>query len=238
LTAAEWTQLKATLLACASWTPPEEDTFAEPVGDIEAAAKDASHVFEYGGDPLARWRIGHHVFLAILLSIVVGLRRFELAIRAGSHTAARESLQRCSRLLLGAASALRYTGDFSRAAYQAIVRPSMARAGPRFSGLMNEDHRAMVKKLQELKPVFHAMPEILAEDHRAFVAAKRRCMNAHLHVCEMFESNGPSLRSPSSSKPALDALRDLAARRLGYVSREVDETECAHAEGAGNGSDE
>ncbi len=174
---------------------------------------------ESQGDAKQRWRVGHHAFLVLIQGIILSLVSFERAIDAGALPEAALALRRGATLLRGARAAFCFGSDFDRDTYEEIVRPSMASAHPRFSGLMNSDHRALIDRLRRLEPLFRNIPESLAKEHEEFAIAKRDCIAAHIRVCEVFQREGRSLRMSEKSKtPAIEVLTHLGNQRLGLLS--------------------
>src|SRR5204862_471760 len=82
-------------------------------------------VVRVSGDPLRRWRVGHHVFFALIQSLVVTFHWFSSAIAAADLDAAQAALELAATLMWGSAAAFRFAGDFPPEEYDEVVRPSM-----------------------------------------------------------------------------------------------------------------
>ncbi len=173
-------------------------------------------------EPVRRWRIGHHVFLVLIQSLVVSFNCFGNMIRAGNLSEAKTLLKLATRLMFGSASALRFAGDFRGEQYENQVRPSMMPPNlePGFSGLQSMDHQYLTKSLANLKPIFTNLDPCLQAQHAQFTRAFEVTYDAHKFVCARFRGEEiPSLRmNPGSKRSAVAVLDQLKSVRLRAVN--------------------
>lgn len=172
-------------------------------------------------NPLARWRVGHHLFFVLIQGLVLALRRFELALEAGSTQDAASRLESATSLLWASAIAMRFAGDFEPEKYDHEVRPTMTppQVPDGFSGLLSQDHHAMVETLKRLRPVFAAPPPGLERSRDRFVAALDSAYRCHMFVCRRFAGDeAPSLRTATgNARSAVQVLEKFHRSRVETV---------------------
>lgn len=170
-------------------------------------------------DPARRWLQGHHVFAALTQGLTWSLLSFERLQPEPTEAQTQRFLQRMARLYRASAAAFRFTADFSPAAYEHLIRPSMSEphvpAG--FSGSMSVDHGHLVSVLTRLRPVLAQAKALCPDEHAAMVDALTLVYDDHRHVCARFAgAHGASLRSARQSEAtaAVDMIDRFKVRRL------------------------
>jgi hypothetical protein len=169
-------------------------------------------------DPVRRWILGHHVFIAIVQGLILALHALKgaLAEKSAQETAAAFELSII--LLEGSALAFRFTSDFCAAQYENVVRPTMMppRAPQGLSGLLSADHRYLIKTLVEMKPSFESLDPALRPYYSRFRSAFQSAYEAHKFVCARFRGDEkPSLLMKSSSKTsAVEELDHYMHKRM------------------------
>src|SRR5688572_9885686 len=179
LPAAEWLQLRyafESLVRYLLWAPqgPAPDPRDWLVAD---AAR---------GDALRRWIYGHRVFMALLQGLIVVANDLKLALADNGDGEAKAAFDVAAALLLGSARGFRFATDFSRAAYEHEVRPSMMppRAVPGLSGALSQDHARLMKTMAALKPDFAVLKPALRPWYARFREAFQVSFDDHTLVCE------------------------------------------------------
>jgi len=111
-------------LAVPNVVPAAADVPLEPMADV-------------GDIALRRWRLGHHVFNALVSFSTVELTRCQ-----ESDTAAgvKIHLDRASRLFRGTTAAMWYAEAFPRQLYKDLIRPSMAMISETETGFSGADN--------------------------------------------------------------------------------------------------
>lgn len=173
-------------------------------------------------DALLRWKRGHKVFFLVLQGLIVRLRRFQSTISGGQLEQADQHLQSAARLMAGAASIMRFTGDFPQKKYESEVRPTMCPPNTidGFSGLLSRDHAELLLIIRELKPVFANLPPQLAHTRRMFFDALAAVYDCHIHVCDQFGGGktGSLRMNESTEKSSVEVLETLKENRLKPVT--------------------
>ena len=153
-------------------------------------------------DPMTRWIIGHQIFAALTQGLIMALQGFETAIVIGDSTSVRAALGLAANLLAASAMAFRFACDFPSEAYRDVVRPSMMPPHIRegFSGLLSDDHRALVKVLTRLRPLMAAAEIQFPAAHARLTRALQRVYDDHVLICARFGgAAAPSLRGQTCS---------------------------------------
>lgn len=169
-------------------------------------------------DELHRWRVGHHVFLVLLQSLILVFNCIDGAIKEGESHKAGLLLDLASSLMYGSAAALRFTSDFPVQGYEEKVRPSMAppHVEPGFSGLQSLDHQYFIRTLRDMKSVIQQSEPSIKVRYDRFLSAFAQTYEAHKFVCSRFNGDSePSFRMNHASKrTASDVLENLKRARL------------------------
>jgi hypothetical protein len=170
-------------------------------------------------DPVRRWLQGHHVFAALTQGLTWSLLSFERLQPEPTEAQTQRFLQGMARLYRASAAAFRFTADFSPAAYEHLIRPSMSEphvpAG--FSGSMSVDHGHLVSVLTRLRPALAQAAVQCPEEHAAMVQALTLVYDDHRHVCARFAgAQGASLRSARQAEAtaAVEMIDRFKVRRL------------------------
>ena len=198
--------------APASRTPPEA---APPA---QAAVVDA----------MTRWVTGHHLFFALVQSLIVVHEWLERALRENGLHDAREALVVATELWWACAAAFRFAGDFPAQAYTDTVRPSMAPpfVSEGFSGSLFSDHVYLLRRLKRMKPALQALPRELRAQHRQYLNALDSVYCSHAFVCERFVGSAASLRDSARGTEASAAatIRGRLKQRAVCLARGVSES--------------
>jgi hypothetical protein len=169
-------------------------------------------------DPVRRWILGHHVFLALIQGLIVAAHDLADALAGGRQSEAAAAFEQCGGLLEGSALAFRFASDFSAVDYNEVVRLTMMPpvAPPGLSGLLSADHRYLIKVLAALKPSFEALEPDLCSSYQHFRTAFRAAYDAHKLVCGHFSGDEkPSLLMKAESEmSAVERLDQFKQRRL------------------------
>jgi hypothetical protein len=172
-------------------------------------------------DPMRRWVLGHQIFATLTQGIIFALQNFEIAARAPDPEHGREALMLAADLLMGSASAFRFTGDFAPSDYRDLVRPSMVPplVGEGFSGLLSIDHRQLVAMLVRTRPLMGETAARFAPEHQRLAMALNHVYDDHKFVCAQFDgTKKPSLRCPRSSPlPGVEQLDRYQRARVGLL---------------------
>lgn len=163
-----------------------------------------------------RWRVGHHLFFALVQSLIMTCNKLETHLEAGEMAEAKREIERATQLLWGVSVTFKLTGDFSQAAYDGYVRPNMFDAAEGFSGLWSQDHDFLIKNiLRRLKPHFQAPPPELEGAMQKFRQSFAVMYDSHKYVCEKFEGEAPSLlMGEESQKTAGQMIETFKRNRL------------------------
>jgi hypothetical protein len=167
-------------------------------------------------NPKRRWTVGHQLFFVVIQGVIMGLDELTRAIERHDTASIRRSLADTTSLMHLSATAMQYTGDFSKEAYESVVRPSMPET---FSGLDNLDHAWLMKFMSVMK---RSSAAVLERDFAVEFAAFRQSINdaydAHIWVCERFVGGKASLRTSSSEMSATEVLEKFKAKRLALIA--------------------
>lgn len=170
----------------------------------------------YTGDPLSRWKIGHHAFFPLTQVISIGLARFGRAVAAKDSRMVACVLRGLADVLSGSSVAMRFAADFTKIQYDTIVRLDMASRGEGFSGSYSADHTYMLRRFQLLRQT----PKEASGAYNCLLAAVDATYLAHANVCEKFVGLLPSLSQGEDSGEAGGAalrgkFRNKALRQAG-----------------------
>jgi hypothetical protein len=164
-----------------------------------------------------RWIHGHQIFAALTQGLIFSFQSMGHAVRAGNSQNVRRWADLSISLLRGSGAAFVLTGDFTVQDYNEIVRPSMMPpASPIcLSGLMSIDHRFLVQTLRDLRPALRSLHEHEKERHDSLLAALSTVYDMHIHVCERFVGDRPSLLTAGrTEKSGPSLIEQFKALRL------------------------
>lgn len=167
-----------------------------------------------------RWLRGHHIFLVITQALVVALDDLATTMRgAGDDAAARiQALATFAALIDLSSDTMSLTGDFAPPIYDGVIRVAMAPPfmPEGFSGVFSSDHRHLVRRLREERPMFEALRDGLPGAHADAVASMIRLYDNHKQVCSRFigVDQGSLLMSAASGETAVDQLDKFKRSRL------------------------
>jgi hypothetical protein len=152
---------------------------------------------------IIRWKLGHHTFHVLLVSMNTVLEACLPAVSAGNWMMLVQGLVTLRTLFDSATSTMLYTADFSEQIYEDLIRPSMAfpLLSPGFSGQLNTEHQIMqdgVRRLSEaLKETLgqkrEQWPPAVAKAWTELGLARARNRKFHALVCRKFVPGGDSL---------------------------------------------
>ncbi len=172
-------------------------------------------------EALRRWENGHHLFFVLTQTLIVIHKRLERSLTDRDWRAASEHLADATQLWWASAAAFHFASDFTPAAFDTIVRPSMAAPHERdgFSGLLSADHGHLLKLLKSLKPLLKLLPPELAGRHRTYLWGLDAVYESHAMVCEIHVGGKPSLKMElaRTEAPAPEAIRNLKSRTLEFA---------------------
>ena len=183
-------------------------------------------VAEKDEDPLWVWKRGHWVFFVVIQGLIVCMHRLKHCVADGDGAGTRIELEAATDLMWAAGAAMNLAANFSKQAYNTVVRPTMVLDHAdalvkvsSLSGLMSWDHDYLVEVLwkKELAPIFKDLPAELQEVQQRFGMAYREGLAAgHNAICEEFEGrNTASVYRPQSN--ALEFLKGLERKRLRHI---------------------
>lgn len=164
-----------------------------------------------------RWILGHHLFATLTQGLIFASQALARALRAGLSQEIRRWVDLASSLFRGSAAAMQFTGDFPVEEYQDVIRPSMMPpAAPIcLSGLMSADHRLLVKTLHDMRPALQALWEQEPLRHEVLREELAAVYDQHIHVCQRFVGNEPSLLTAGrTEKSGPDLIRQFRTLRL------------------------
>jgi hypothetical protein len=177
--------------------------------------------------PAFRWVIGHQIFAALTQGLVMALQEFEAAMVAGVDVSVSSALALAADLLLASAASFRFACDFPPAAYEDDIRPSMMppHVGEGFSGLLSDDHRALVQVMTRLRPLMEEAAARFPAGHKRLTAAFQRVYADHKFICARFGgAEAPSLRgrtcSHLSGVQQLESYERARSRLLHPIDRD------------------
>lgn len=165
---------------------------------------------------LNRWEQGHYVFMTIIQGMIISLNFFTHHLNdTHDEKSINYYMHVTTMLMWGSEAALKFAADFSNAAYDAEVRPTLSPpiAPPGMSGLYWRDHEFFIKKIIfKLKPIFSNPPHFLKETVNSFQEALACVYDAHKLVCTKFVGHTES--SLISKKPAGVVLQNYKKNRM------------------------
>ena len=167
--------------------------------------------------PLARWVRGHQVFVAMTQGLVFAFRAMAAAVKAGETADVARWADLAISLLDGSTATFEFTGDFSTDEYTDLVRPSMMPPHTQFclSGMMSVDHRYFVTVVRDMKPALKALHALDADRHARIAGALRSVYDSHIHTCERFVGNQPSIMTEGKTeKSGVSLLEHFRTIRL------------------------
>ena len=177
---------------------------AGPTTDVAAATR--------------RWLYGHHIFLVVTHGLVLALDRVIAAADAGTPDDQADAIAVFAFLLDISADTLGFTGDFDAGVYDRVVRVAMAppHMPEGFSGVFSSDHRYLVRRLREARPMFEAIGVSLPVAHAGVVASMTRLYDNHKSVCARFVGVDRTslLMSPATDETAIGQLEKFKWSRL------------------------
>jgi len=187
-------------------------------------------------EPALRWVIGHQIFAALTQGLVMALQAFEAAMVAGDDVSVDSALALAADLLLASAASFRFACDFPPAAYEDEIRPSMMppHVGEGFSGLLSDDHRALVQVMTRLRPLMAEAAARFAAAHQRLTAAFQRVYADHKYICARFGgAEAPSLRGRTCSH--LSGVQQLESyeRARSRLLRPINQTDQSSADDIG-----
>ena len=157
---------------------------------------------------MTRWIRGHQVFAALSQGLIFSFLALGRAIKAGDGAETRRWAELAIRLLEGSGAAFVFTGDFSVEEYMDVVRPSMMPplSEISLSGLMSLDHRFLVQTMRDMRPALRALHEQEPELHGRMQKELAMVYDRHIHVCERFVGERPSLLTARHAKKSGPSL--------------------------------
>jgi hypothetical protein len=153
-------------------------------------------------EAVARWKLGHHLFHLHLAAMNSRLDESLRGISDEDWAKTTETFTDLTILYYAATSSMKYAAAFSRSIYEDLIRPSMSQPylSPGFSGRLNPEHVQMLEKLTEVRQLMRDLlresgrvPESVADQWGALVAAQRANRRQHMIICERFVAGGQSL---------------------------------------------
>ncbi|NVI98246.1 hypothetical protein HV824_08925 [Myxococcus sp. AM009] len=199
------------------------DTFLgrPPARDEEVPMPPPRSTSEGERDALRRWTRGHYVFMSIVQGLSVVLNGLTRDINASDIPSAQVNFERATTIMMGAESALRFTGDYSYNAYEKSVRPTLMPpiAPPGMTGLRWRDHEHLVKILSGMRPLFSALDPALEPYREAFYASISHTYDSHKLVCSSFVGTERTslLMAERTEKSAIEILDHFKRVRLQLV---------------------
>ena len=165
------------------------------------------------------------MFATLTQGLLVALRAMATGIRSGDVAEVCRWADRCASLLRGSAAAFEFTGSFGMQEYVDVIRPSMMPpAAPiALSGLMSSDHTFLVQTMRDMRPAFRALGEIDRTRLDALLREVATVYDSHIHVCERFVGDQPSLltagRAKASGATLLGQYKNLRMKPLDHPHR-------------------
>ena len=164
---------------------------------------------------IRRWLRGHQIFLVLIQGMLCAVAKLMDATDTHQRRACLDDMV---ELLRGAAASLQLTGSFDWPIYDHVIRPSMAPpfvpAG--FSGLFSSDHRLLVQRLREARPLFSSAKRELSLSHAALVEAFSALYDRHIAVCGKFVgvNRASLLMGQADECDAIEQLERFKCQRL------------------------
>lgn len=176
-------------------------------------------------DPQRRWLVGHQLYFALIQGVIVGLKCFATARKAGHQQEAADSLRLATTLMYSSATAVKYTSDFGLVDYERKVRPTMSQPAVRkgFSGLQTRDHASLIQLFRQLRPLFAELND-LAGLREEFIESVVEVYAAHEFICARFGGYiMPSLRMAATTqgkteRAGVDVIRQMMRARLSLIT--------------------
>lgn len=168
-------------------------------------------------EALVRWVRGHQVFVVITQGLVVAMRALAAAVKADDRAEVTRWTDLVVSLLDGTRAAFEFTGDFSVDEYTDRIRPSMMPPYTPFclSGMMSVDHRHFVALVRDMKPALKALHASDPDGHTRIADGLRHVYDSHIHTCERFVGNQPSILSEGKTeKSGVSLLEHFRTIRL------------------------
>ena len=166
---------------------------------------------------MQRWVSGHQLFAVLTQGLIFAFKSMADAVRASKREAASYYADLAISLLHGSAETFRFTGGFGPDEYEAVIRPSMMPplVPVCLSGLMSIDHRYLVQLLRTMRPALLQFREWDRNLHDALASALNQVYDAHIHVCQRFVGEKPSIRTAESTEtPGSELLESFRKLRL------------------------
>lgn len=167
--------------------------------------------------PMTRWIRGHQVFAVLTQGLIFSFQCMARALREGRDAHVRHWADLSTTLLRASAATFRFTGDLPPDDYDRVIRPSMSppHAPICLSGLMSWDHRFLAQTMRDMRPALKALGERDSARHEAIAAAIAEVYDSHIHVCERFVGDQPSLLTAGrTEQPGPVLLENFKALRL------------------------
>lgn len=152
---------------------------------------------------IMRWRRGHQVFHALLVTLNSVAEESLVAIKKGDTQSLTNNVRYLSVLFNASTATMKYATDFPAEIYEETIRPSMMPPNVKsgLSGSLNKEHTVMRKLLLELKESLknkygsdHKLwPDELAKAWQELEHAKKLNRENHGLVCAKFVDDGVSL---------------------------------------------
>jgi hypothetical protein len=158
--------------------------------------------------PMKRWIRGHQIFATLSQGLIFSFLSMGRAIKLGDRVAVRRWAEISIRLLEGSGAAFVFTGDFSIEEYMAVIRPTMMPpvSETNLSGLMSLDHRVLVQTMRDMKPALLSLHEQEPDLHGRLQQEMATVYDRHIHVCERFVGERPSLLTAHVAKKSGPSL--------------------------------
>lgn len=169
-----------------------------------------------------RWVRGHHIFLIITQGLIVALDTLAAVTRdpdgEHDHAVGLEALSAFASLIDISSDAMSLTGDFAPDIYDRVIRVAMAPPfmPEGFSGVFSSDHRHLVRRMREERPMFELLRHGWPGAHADVVASMVRLYDNHKHVCSRFigVDQASLLMNPDGGETAIDQLEKFKRSRL------------------------
>lgn len=165
-----------------------------------------------------RWLRGHQIFLVLTQAMLVALAGLD---ETSPEPARLQAIERLTALMVASSAALQLTGDFAAEIYDDVIRPTMAPPfmPDGFSGLFSSDHRMLVSRLRDLRPLLDFGDGKLAQARRELVASFAAVYDSHIAVCSRFvgADRKSLLMNDKASCNAIEQLTKFKNSRLRLV---------------------
>jgi len=150
-------------------------------------------------DAVARWKLGHHVFHLLLVTMTTRIDEACDAVERGAWPDVTDALTDLAAMYDSATATMRYAADFPRREYERLIRVSMMPpfTSSGFSGVYNTEHAEMIRGLRRLRGVVSArradIPAPALDAWARLRAAQGVNRRSHMLVCRQFVDSGVSL---------------------------------------------